>query len=179
MANVTYELLIILMLLVANGFLALSEIAVVSARRPRLLQRAERGDLSAAAAADLSQSPTRFLSTVQVGITLIGILSGAYGGATIAEALAAWLEQYPNLMAYREQIAVGIVVVVVLSVGDHRRAGAKAHRAEQSGAVRVTDRATDAGALTDRHPGGRRLGTLVEPHHEDLPTAAGFRFGRD
>jgi putative hemolysin len=113
MANVTYELLIILMLLVANGFLALSEIAVVSARRPRLLQRAERGDLSAAAAADLSQSPTRFLSTVQVGITLIGILSGAYGGATIAEALAAWLEQYPNLMAYREQIAVGIVVVAL------------------------------------------------------------------
>lgn len=85
MPNVTFEILVILLLLVANGFLALSEIAVVSARRPRLLQRAERGDAAARVAAELSQSPTKFLSTVQVGITLIGILSGAYGGATIAE----------------------------------------------------------------------------------------------
>jgi putative hemolysin len=113
MANVTTELLVILILLLANGFLALSEIAVVSARRSRLLQLAEHGDLAAAAAADLSQSPTRFLSTVQVGITLIGILSGAYGGATIAEALAVWLGQYPSVAAYSEQLAVGIVVVAL------------------------------------------------------------------
>jgi putative hemolysin len=113
MATVTYELLIILVLLLANGFLALSEIAVVSARRSRLLQRAERGDVAAAAAAKLSQSPTRFLSTVQVGITLIGILSGAYGGATIAKALSPWLTQYANLAAYSEQISVGIVVIAL------------------------------------------------------------------
>src|SRR5829696_750594 len=87
MANVSVELLIILVLLLANGFLALSEIAIVSAKATRLLQRAERGDAAAAIAARLVASPTKFLSTVQVGITLIGILSGAYGGATIADEL--------------------------------------------------------------------------------------------
>jgi putative hemolysin len=113
MPTVTFEILVILLLLVANGFLALSEIAVVSARRPRLLQRAERGDAAARVAVELSQSPTKFLSTVQVGITLIGILSGAYGGATIAVELAAFLGRYPAIAAYSEGAAVAIVVVVI------------------------------------------------------------------
>jgi putative hemolysin len=113
MPNVTFEILVILLLLLGNGFLALSEIAVVSARRPRLLQRAERGDAASRAAVALSQSPTRFLSTVQVGITLIGILSGAIGGATIAEELAAFLSRYPAIAAYSEGAAVAIVVVVL------------------------------------------------------------------
>jgi putative hemolysin len=113
MPNVTFEILIILLLLVCNGFLALSEIAVVSARRPRLSQRAERGDRSAQAAIALAESPTRFLSTVQVGITLIGILSGAYGGATLAEQLALFLSGYPAIAAYSEGIAVAIVVVLL------------------------------------------------------------------
>lgn len=113
MATFTAELLVILLLLVANGFLALSEIAVVSARRSRLRHRAERGDGAAAAAVALSESPTRFLSTVQVGITLIGILSGAYGGATIAEGLESWLLRYPALAPHAGEIGVGIVVVVL------------------------------------------------------------------
>jgi putative hemolysin len=113
MPDVTFEILVILLLLLGNGYLALSEIAVVSARRPRLLQRAERGDRASRAAAELSQSPTKFLSTVQVGITSIGILSGAYGGATIAEELAAYLGQYPALVAYSEGAAVAIVVVAI------------------------------------------------------------------
>jgi putative hemolysin len=113
MPNVTIEVLVVLLLLLCNGFLALSEIAVVSARRSRLVQRAERGDASARAAVTLAESPTRFLSTVQVGITLIGILSGAYGGATIAEELAAVLSGYPALARYSEAIAVGIVVVIL------------------------------------------------------------------
>lgn len=113
MPNVTFEILVIFLLLLANGFLALSEIAVVSARRSRLLQQAERGDVSARAAAELSRSPTKFLSTVQVGITLIGILSGAYGGATIAEALTAYVSQYPILAPYAETIAMSIVVAVL------------------------------------------------------------------
>jgi putative hemolysin len=113
MPNVTFEILVILLLLLANGYLALSEIAVVSARRPRLLQRAERGDAGARVAAELSQSPTKFLSTVQVGITLIGILSGAYGGATIAEELAALLRGYPAIATYSEGVAFAIVVVAI------------------------------------------------------------------
>ena len=113
MPNMTFEILVILLLLVGNGYLALSEIAVVSSRRSRLLQRAERGDAGARAAAELSRSPTKFLSTVQVGITLIGILSGAYGGATIAEELAAALNGYPALAPYSDAIAVAIVVIAV------------------------------------------------------------------
>lgn len=113
MPNVTFEIVVILLLLLCNGFLALSEIAVVSARRPRLAQRADRGDVSARAAVKLAESPTRFLSTVQVGITLIGILSGAYGGATIAEELAVALNGYPAIAGYSEAVAVGIVVVVL------------------------------------------------------------------
>lgn len=74
MPNITFELFVILLLLIGNGLLALSEIAIVSARRTRLLQ-AERGHAGARVAAELSGSPTRFLSTVQVGITLIGVLS--------------------------------------------------------------------------------------------------------
>jgi putative hemolysin len=113
MPNVTIEILVVLLLLLCNGFLALSEIAVVSARRPRLAQRAARGDASARAALSLAESPTRFLSTVQVGITLIGILSGAYGGATIADKLATVLNGYPSIALYSEAVAVGIVVVIL------------------------------------------------------------------
>jgi putative hemolysin len=113
MPDVTIEILIILLLLLANGYLALSEIAIVSARRVRLIQHAERGDRAAQVAVELSQSPTKFLSTVQVGITLIGILSGAYGGATIAEELATSLAQYPAIAEYSEGAAVAIVVVVL------------------------------------------------------------------
>jgi putative hemolysin len=116
MTGVAFEVAVILLLLIGNGYLALSEIAVVSARRSRLVQRAEQGDAQARAAADLSQSPTKFLSTVQVGITLIGTLSGAYGGATIAEELAAVLERYPGMAPYAEGAAVGLVVVVIVYV---------------------------------------------------------------
>ena len=109
----TFEIVVILVLLVANGFLALSEIAIVSARRPRLAQRAARGDAGARAAVALSESPTRFLSTVQVGITLIGTLSGAYGGATIAEEFAVALRRYPALAEYADPIAFAIVVITI------------------------------------------------------------------
>ena len=113
MPNATTEILIVLLLLLANGYLALSEIAVVSARRTRLLASAERGDAGARVAAELSQSPTKFLSTVQAGITLIGILSGAYGGATIAEELAVVLDRYPMFAGYSEGAAMAIVVLAL------------------------------------------------------------------
>ena len=78
------ELLVIFLLILANGVFAMSEIAVVAARKVRLQQRAEDGDERAKAALALAHDPNKFLSTVQFGITLVGVLAGAYGGATIA-----------------------------------------------------------------------------------------------
>jgi putative hemolysin len=109
----TTEILILVLLILTNGLFSLAEMAVVSARRVRLQQRAEDGSKGARAALNLATHPTRFLSTVQTGITLIGILSGAFGGATIAEWLAAYFAQYSALQPYSEAIGVGIVVTVV------------------------------------------------------------------
>ena len=113
MNDLTTEIFILIVLILINGLFSLSEMAVVSARKVRLQQRAEEGSKGAKIALALAVQPTRFLSTVQVGITLIGILSGAFGGATIAEALAAYFAQYPALQPYSEAIGVGIVVAVV------------------------------------------------------------------
>ena len=77
------DILLILLLILINGLFAMSEIAIVSSRRIRLQQRAEEGDIGAKAALALSEHPTRFLSTVQLGITMIGVLSGAFGEAAI------------------------------------------------------------------------------------------------
>ncbi|WP_293374621.1 hemolysin family protein [Phenylobacterium sp. SCN 70-31] len=104
---------VVLLLLVLNGLFAMSELAVVSSRRAKLQSRADRGDKGAAVALKLSENPTRFLAAVQVGITLIGILAGAFGQATIAAELDAMLEQVPALQQYSEGLATGIVVVVL------------------------------------------------------------------
>jgi putative hemolysin len=109
----TTEILILILLILTNGLFSLAEMAIVSARRARLQQRAEEGNKGAKTALNLAAHPTRFLSTVQTGITLIGILSGAFGGATIAEWLAAYFARYPALQPYSEGIGVGIVVTVV------------------------------------------------------------------
>ncbi|MES2460351.1 MAG: hemolysin family protein [Armatimonadota bacterium] len=85
-----FEIILILFLTVLNGVFSMSETAVVSVRRARLQQRAEAGDDAAQAALDLVRQPDRFLSTVQIGITLIGILAGAFGGARLSEDLATW-----------------------------------------------------------------------------------------
>lgn len=110
---ISIEILIILALILLNGGLALSEIAVISARRARLQSRANDGDPGAQAALALSERPTDFLSTVQVGITLVGVLAGAFGGATIAEQLAKWFAQTPWLVPYAEALSVIIVVIVI------------------------------------------------------------------
>lgn len=78
------EIFIILLLIVVNGILAMAEIAVVSARKARLQQLAETGNAGASSALELTNQPSHFLSTVQIGITLVGILAGAFGGATVA-----------------------------------------------------------------------------------------------
>jgi putative hemolysin len=113
MSPIFFEILILLSLILINGVFSISEIAVVSARRQRLQHRADAGEARAQVALDLAQNPTRFLSTVQVGITLIGILSGALGGATIAEQLAIVLSRSPRLAPYGEAIGVGIVVIAI------------------------------------------------------------------
>ena len=105
------EVVIVLLLLLANGVFAMSEIAVVSARKARLQQRADAGDAAARRALHLAEHPERFLATVQVGITLVGTLAGAFGGAAIAKPLAAWLSQYPRVAEYAEPLSLGIVVL--------------------------------------------------------------------
>src|SRR5689334_10590740 len=109
----TTEIVILILLILTNGFFSLAEMAIVSARKVRLQQRADDGNKGAETALLLARNPTRFLSTVQTGITLIGILSGAFGGATIAEWLAAYFARSPALQPYSEAIGVGIVVTLV------------------------------------------------------------------
>ncbi|MBD1868272.1 HlyC/CorC family transporter [Oculatella sp. FACHB-28] len=113
MSSVTFEILIILLLVIANGVFAMSEIAVVSARKARLQELAEDGDAKAQAALELANAPNRFLSTVQVGITLIGILAGAFGGATLAGRLAPYIGLVPLLKNYSQAIAFGLVVAII------------------------------------------------------------------
>lgn len=105
------EIGFVLLLLVANGVFAMSEIAVVSARKARLQQRAEKGDAAARRALELAESPDRFLATVQVGITLVATLAGAFGGARIAEPLAVTLKGYPSVAHYADALAITIVVL--------------------------------------------------------------------
>jgi putative hemolysin len=105
------EVLVVFLLLLANGVFAMSEIAVVSSRKTRLQQRAEAGDHAAARALQLAEQPERFLATVQVGITLVGTLAGAFGGAAIAEPLAERLSYYPSVAEYAKPLSLGIVVL--------------------------------------------------------------------
>lgn len=108
---ILFEIFFILLLVVANGVFAMSEMAVVSARKARLQQWANEGNARARAALKLANMPERFLSTIQIGITMVGILAGALGGATIAEQLGARLSAIPALGDYGEAIGVGIVVL--------------------------------------------------------------------
>ncbi|HJX56626.1 MAG TPA: hemolysin family protein [Methanoregula sp.] len=108
-----FEIVFILVLILLNGILAMAEFAVVSAKKIRLQQRAEGGDTKAAAALELAHEPTHFLSTIQIGITLVGILAGAFGGATVAEELAAYLNEFPLLAPYSEILGITLVVVVI------------------------------------------------------------------
>lgn len=113
MSQAAFEVIFIIVLLLANGVFAMSEIAVVSSRKVRLQQRANEGDASAVAALKLVEAPGKFLATVQIGITLVGILAGAFGGATIAEQIADYLETSPALAPYGETIGLLLVVVII------------------------------------------------------------------
>jgi len=107
------EILVLLALFLANGVFAMSELAVVSSRRVRLRHLADEGHPGGAAALALVENPGRFLSTIQVGITLIGILSGAFGEATLVARLAPTLADLPLIGPYATQAALAIVVVAI------------------------------------------------------------------
>ena len=113
MNQVAFEIAIIFLLLIANGVFAMAEIAVVSCRKARLRRLAEQGNGKARIALELAESPNRFLSTVQIGITLVGIFAGAFGGATLAAKLAGPIAQVSFLTPYAEEMAFGIVVAVI------------------------------------------------------------------
>lgn len=114
--NPVWQVVTILLFAILNGILAMSEIAIVSARQARLRKKAERGDEQAQAAMELADDPTQFLSTVQIGITLVGIFAGAFGEATLARSIASGLVQIPILAPYAKALGSGIVVVGVTYV---------------------------------------------------------------
>tara|TARA_R110000868_G_scaffold34383_8_gene124056 strand:+ start:4615 stop:5895 length:1281 start_codon:yes stop_codon:yes gene_type:complete len=105
------ELLIVVVLIIINGLLAMSELAVVSARPARLRTMADLGNGGAATAIELAEDPGKFLSSVQIGITLVGILSGAFSGATLGLRLTDWLKSVGMAGSLADIIGVGVVVV--------------------------------------------------------------------
>lgn len=111
-----FDIGLILLLIVMNGLFAMAEIAIVSARKMRLRQSADKGSKGASRALELAEQPTRFLSTVQVGITSIGILSGALGERAVVEQLQARLAEVPELSPYAHEIAMTAMVIVITYV---------------------------------------------------------------
>jgi len=111
MSEIGTELLLIFVLVLLNGMLAMSEAALISARKARLQQRANEGDKRASTVLGLTATPNRFLSTVQVGITLVGVLAGAVGGASIVDFLAPLFARVPILAPYNTSISLALVVL--------------------------------------------------------------------
>ena len=107
------EFFIILFLIILNGLFSMAEIALVSARKARLEAQASKGDEDAAKALKLANHPDAFLSTVQIGITLIGVLTGIFSGDKFKEPLANWLAGFPAFTAYASTIATTIIVIIV------------------------------------------------------------------
>lgn len=113
MPSIGLEIVVIVLLILLAGFFVMAETAVIASRRARLQQRTRDGDKKASAALRLAENPNRFLPTVQIGITLIGILTGAVGGAALANPLARELAKLPLLGPYAGSIALVIVVILI------------------------------------------------------------------
>jgi putative hemolysin len=107
------ETFLVFTLILANGLFAMSEMAVVAARKSRLQEWADRGSGGARIALRLANNPNEFLSTVQIGITVVGTLASAVGGATIAERMAVHLDQYEWIAPHGESVGLAIVVVII------------------------------------------------------------------
>ena len=110
----TLQLLFVLLLIIVNGFFAMAEIALVASRKARLQPLAEAGNPGAQAALELKANPSRLLSTVQIGVTVIAILSGTFGEATLGEALQQQLESYEGFVArYAHVVSMAVVVIAI------------------------------------------------------------------
>jgi putative hemolysin len=107
------EVLILLGLFLLNGVFSMSEIALVSARKARLESQANKGDKKAKEALELSNHPDRFLSTVQIGITLIGIMTGIFSGENLKDDFVNFLNQWPALQPYSGGLATTLIVIII------------------------------------------------------------------
>jgi putative hemolysin len=107
------DILVVLILIFINGLFAMSELAVVSARRPRLKALAERRVKGAKRALALAANPGRFLSAVQIGITLVGILAGAYSGASLGDHVSLWFQSLGMGRNLAEPVGLGLVVAII------------------------------------------------------------------
>ena len=110
------EIPILIALIVLNGLFAMSEIALVTARKARLQKLIDEGDTAAAAALKLGEDPTRFLSTIQIGITSLGVLNGIFGEAALAQAMSVWLIEMGMAANYASTVSTAVVVVVITYV---------------------------------------------------------------
>jgi putative hemolysin len=113
MNSILFEVCIIFALLIANGVFSMAEIAIVSARKAKLRSLAEAGDTRARLALQLAESPNTFLATVQVGITLVGVVAAAFSGASLSAPLASWLREIAWLAPYADKAAFILVVLVL------------------------------------------------------------------
>ncbi|MBI3738414.1 MAG: DUF21 domain-containing protein, partial [Chloroflexi bacterium] len=116
MSNIAVEILVLLLLLLLNGVFVVSEIAVLSARKTKLQQQSNEGDKPAGTALGLAQNPNVFLSTVQIGITLVGVLLGAVSGEGFSRPLAELFKRWPLLIPYADSLALGIAVVLITTL---------------------------------------------------------------
>ena len=113
MSPFTLEVGVVLALILSNGLFATAEMAFVASRKSRLKRMAEEGQAGAQVAVEMTESPTRFLSTVQVGITLIGVLAGAYSGARLSGPLATQITRLEWMAPYAEALSLGLVVSMI------------------------------------------------------------------
>lgn len=111
--SIGFEILVITLLILANGVFAMSEMAVITARKSRLQDWVNKGNPRAKVALELAQSPNRLLSSVQIGITLIGILTGVFAGHGMAEWVSEYLKDLPGVAPYRQESALGLVVLII------------------------------------------------------------------
>lgn len=135
------EILVVLALILVNGLFAMSELALVSSRAGELRRRAEKGSRGAKVALAMIDDPSRLLSTVQIGITLVGIVAGAYSGATLGAHLAEWMDaEFPAMTGWNEEIAmtlvIGMITYLSLVIGELVPKRLAMHHAEAI-AVRV------------------------------------------
>ncbi len=111
--SIIFEISIIFALIIANGLFSMTEMAIVSSRKSRLEKKADEGDKGARVALELAEDPNQMLSTIQIGITLIGILTGTFGGANLAGILSEQLKIFPLITPYSYSISLFIVISAI------------------------------------------------------------------